>query len=530
MEIKNEALKSLYEDLVSGVWSFCPCTKDDIDSAFKKCDDELEKLQRNIETFQQSNGVLLEANLDLATKNKQLKDKCDYLDRLDLAWRMLCNGRADKIRNLEKEIEDLKAKMDDSLGICKIRQLEELEEEIGNLREKNKQLNNDNTALQHTVDDFVVKCKDLQQQLDTECKKRCDLQERLDDVGKRYYESSMRVGKLVREKEDLQNQLGSSNAALGRLRERYEEEVVSRRKWAKLAVSRDKRIEELQRQIDVLKQRDMVFVDLDSVKLKGMEELWAMIREVNSAPIEALYGSGAFNNKICVGTIVNMYPDVRDFVKEYKTWKNGKEDKDEEKNKQKCLDDMRDYLHKFCENRWCDVCPLSTDEFKCGRGYRFRKWCFPDNGAIPDEDLKRYYEKVRDWEKKEEQSSDQMRNWLESFCEKKETCIGCPFESDEFKCGYGFHDRSAISDEELKKYYEVARATEKEHKFEYGDAVRVPWRDYDYMYIGPEAKHIRLFNPKTHTVVYVSPNEHLEFRNSRIIVCEEEDLKKIRKG
>lgn len=452
MEIKNEALKSLCEYLISGIWSFCPCTKDDIDAAFKKCDDELEKEKEKLMKDLEDNVLAYYKIKWLEGENEELRKKCTYFEKLSTerlkateelhqqldtaekereaireeslrnireGYKTECDlrelrqkydylershKRLGDIRNrLAKENEDLKAKMDDSLGICKIRQLEELEEEIGNLREKNKQLNNDNTALQHTVDDFVVKCKDLQQQLDAECKKKQDLQQQVDDVGKRYYESSMRVGKLVREKEDLQNQLGSSNAALERLRERYEEEVVCRRKWAKLAVSRDKRIEELQRQIDVLKQRDMVFVDLDSVKLKGMEELWRMIREVNSAPIEALYSSGAFNNKICVGTIVNMYPDVRDFVKEYKTLKNGKEDKDEEKNKQKCLDDMRDYLHKFCENRWCDGCPLSTDEFKCGRGYRFRKWCFPDNGAIPDEDLKRYYEKVRDWEKKEEE-------------------------------------------------------------------------------------------------------------------------------
>lgn len=347
-----------------------------------------------------------------------------------------------KIKQLEGENEELRKKCTyfEKLSTERLKateelhqQLEELEEEIGNLREKNKQLNNDNTALQHTVDDFVVKCKDLHQQLDAECKKKCDLQERLDDVGKRYYESSMRVGKLVREKEDLQNQLGSSNAALERLRERYKEEVVCRRKWAKLAGYRDKRIEEL--------LKTGYGIDVDEVyKLKGMEELWAMLGTMYAAdPIEVtkIFGWSSINN------IAHYTPDVKEFLKKYETWKG-------------CVE-----------------------------------------------------------EKKKE---------------KEETCIGCPFESDEFKCGYGFHDSSAISDEELKKYYEVARATEKEHKFEYGDAVRVPWRDYDYMYIGPEAKHIRLFNPKTHTVVYVSPNEHLEFRNSRIIVCEEEDLKKIRKG
>lgn len=66
-----------------------------------------------------------------------------------------------------------------------------------------------------------------------------------------------------------------------------------------------------------------------------------------------------------------------------------------------------------------------------------------------------------------------------------------------------------------------------EHKLEYGDAVRVPWRDYDYMYIGPEAKHIRLFDPKSHTVIFVSPSEKLKYQGCKVVICDEEDLRKI---
>lgn len=326
---------------------------------------------------------------------------------------------------LEKVNEDLKSKLDTDLAYYKIKQLEGENEE---LRKKC-------AYFEKLSTERLKATEELHQQLDTAEKEReaireeslrniregykteCDLKELRQKYD--YLERShKRLGdirnRLVKENEDLKQQ----NYTLG---QKCQAETNTREYWRMLCNGRGEKIcklmrenAELQRQIDILKQRDMVFVDLDSVKLKGMEELWAMIREVNIAPIEALYGSGAFNNKICVGTIVNMYPDVRDFVKEYKTWKNGKEDKDEEKNKQKCLDDMRDYLHKFCENRWCDGCPLSTDEFKCERGYRFRKWRFPDNGAIPDEDLKRYYEKVRDWEKKEEKPSEEVPcsfNW-----------------------------------------------------------------------------------------------------------------------
>lgn len=361
MEIKNEALKSLYEKLVSDIWSFS------IEVAFKKCDDELEKEKEKLMKDLEDNVLTHYKIKQLEGENEELRKKCTYFEKLSTERLKATEELHQQLDTAEKEREAIR------------------EESLRNIREG-----------------YKTECdlKELRQKYDYLDRSH----KRLGDIRNR----------LAKENEDLKQQ----NYTLG---QKCQAETNTREYWRLLSNGRGEKIcklmrenAELQRQIDILKQRDMVFVDLDSVKLKGMEELWAMIREVNIAPIEALYGSGAFNNKICVGTIVNMYPDVRDFVKEYKTWKNGKEDKDEEKNKQKCLDEMRDYLHTFCENRWCDGCPLSTDEFKCGRGYRFRKWCFPDNGAIPDEDLKRYYEKVRDWEKKEEKPSDEVPcsfNW-----------------------------------------------------------------------------------------------------------------------
>ena len=68
---------------------------------------------------------------------------------------------------------------------------------------------------------------------------------------------------------------------------------------------------------------------------------------------------------------------------------------------------------------------------------------------------------------------------------------------------------------------------EEEHQLDYGDAVRVPWKSYDYMYIGPEGKHIRLFDPKTHTVVVVSVTDNLTYQGCKIILCDEDDIRKI---
>ena len=297
MEIKNEALKSLYEELVSCIFPFGLYGVDQINPLFKKCDDELEKLQRNIKTFQQSNGDLLAANLDLATENKQLKDKCYDLDR--------SHKRLGDIRNrLAKENEDLK-QQNKKLG-------EKCREEVKD-REHWRQL----------------------------CNERGD-----------------RIRSLDNEKEDLRKQLDSLNTAMGRLRERYEEEAVCRRKWAKLAGYRDERIEEL--------LKTGYWIDTDEVyKLKGMEELWAMLGTMYAAdPIEVskIFGWFSINN------IAHYTPDVREFLKKYETWKSGKDEKEEE---QKRLDYMRDYLHRFCVGKVCYGCPLHTPDFKCGEGFGF---------------------------------------------------------------------------------------------------------------------------------------------------------------
>lgn len=277
----------------------------------------------------------------------------------------------------------------DSLAYYRIKQLEETNERL-----KSQLMETDDTLEKANRDR-----NDLLRKLDAECKKKQDLQEQLDDVVKRYYKGAQRVGKLVREKDDLQKQLDSLNTAMGRLRERYKEEVVSRKKWAKLAGYRDKRIEEL--------LKTGYGIDADEVyKLKGMEELWGMLGTMYAAdPFEVskIFGWFSINN------IAHYTPDVRDFLKKYKIWKSGKDEKEAEK---KRLAYMRDYLHRFCVGNVCCGCPLNTPEFKCYEHGGFE--------SISDEDLQRYYEKARGcgrfpWaDKKEEKPSDEVPcsfNW-----------------------------------------------------------------------------------------------------------------------
>ena len=196
---------------------------------------------------------------------------------------------------------------------------------IKQLEEENAELRKKCTYFENLSTERFKAIEELMQKLDAECKKKHDLQHQVDMVGKNYCEAAKRVGELVREKGDLRRQLGSLNTSLGRLRERYEEEVVCRRKWAKLATTRDKRIEELQRHLDTLTRKDAVFIDLDSVKLKGMEELWAMLGEMFSAdPCKVVKVFGWFS----INNIAHYTPDVSEFLKKYETWKNGDEEPD----------------------------------------------------------------------------------------------------------------------------------------------------------------------------------------------------------
>lgn len=310
MEIKNEALKSLYEDLVSDIWSFS------IETAFKKCDDELQS--------------------SYDKEHSRWVELAENYDRLET-----------KYRRLERENEDLKAKKDNVLAFYRIKQLEETNERLKS------QLMETNDTLE----------------------------------------------KANRDRNDLRRQIGSLNTSLGRLRERYEEEVVCRRKWAKLAGYRDKRIEEL--------LNTGYGIDADKVyKIKGMEELWSMLGEmfdVDYNNMLNIFGYGSINN------IAHYTPDVRDFLKKYETWKSGQDEKEEE---QKRLAYMRDYLHRFCVGKVCYGCPLNAPEFKCYEHGGFE--------SISDEDLQRYYEKARGcgrfpWaDKKEEKPSDEVPcsfNW-----------------------------------------------------------------------------------------------------------------------
>jgi hypothetical protein len=219
--------------------------------------------------------------------------------------------------------------------------------------------------------------------------------------------------------------------------------------------------------------------------------------------------------------------DLDDFLDAYKKWQKEKEQNE--------IDRMRDWLSDFCRGRVCAGCPLESKEYKCCCGLSFRKFDRSDDNIIPDEDIKRYYEKARGcgrytlkdaklFATTVEGVNRAITKACEGFCEAvrdADTKItenlrkGCTLEA------------TVEVDKDLLATVCGVKPNEEEHKLDYGDAVRVPWRDYDYMYIGPEGKHIRLFDPKTHTVVVVSVRDNLTYQGCKIILCDEDDIRKI---
>ena len=116
---------------------------------------------------------------------------------------------------------------------------------------------------------------------------------------------------------------------------------------------------------------------------QGQKDLWDKLQEVSD--YYYFGGDDEFDTDDCEMTSMTDIIDnlnVDQFLEAYKNWHKARE--------QERIKHMRDYLERFCRGRLCSRCPLWSDEYKCSCLYSF-------NGAhpIPDEDIKRYYEKVR---------------------------------------------------------------------------------------------------------------------------------------
>lgn len=120
---------------------------------------------------------------------------------------------------------------------------------------------------------------------------------------------------------------------------------------------------------------------------QGQKDLWDKMQEVSD--YYYFGGDDEFDTDDCEMTSMTDIIDnlnMDQFLEAYKNWHKAQE--------RHRIKHMRDYLERFCRGRLCSRCPLWSDEYKCSCAYSF-------NGAhpIPDEDIKRYYEKARAFSK-----------------------------------------------------------------------------------------------------------------------------------
>lgn len=193
--------------------------------------------------------------------------------------------------------------------------IKQLEEELQNLREKNKQLNNDNTALQHTVDDFVVKCKDLQSAYDKEHSRWVELAENYDRLETKYR-------RLERENEDLKAKKDNVLAfyrikQLEETNERLKSQLMETNDTLKKA-NRDRN--DLLRQLDLKQKLEGAKGVCKNYYDQGQTDLWVKLQDVKDMQLNE------FDVECeCLGDVLDM--DLEDFLDAYEKWWEEKEEK-----------------------------------------------------------------------------------------------------------------------------------------------------------------------------------------------------------
>lgn len=160
------------------------------------------------------------------------------------------------------------------------------------------------------------------------------------------------------------------------------------------------------------------------------------------------------------------------------------------------------------------------------------------------EDFKEAYDK---WEAEKKKAAEEakkkhveyMREYLKrSFAEGlkaglasevKEVPVSCDIPIKGLASWECTIDATVEINKDLLKDICGIKPKEEEHKFEYGDAVRIPWCNYDYMYIAPDKKEetlVRLYDPNIRAIV-TTHISNVRYNGGRILVSEEDDIRKI---
>jgi len=486
MNLKNEALQELYNTFLYGPVLSSPYVDSPIDRAFKECDEKLSESA----TFK----VI-----------KDIQNRCDNLERSNKALRDNNDKLGDKIIELKKK-HDTKTKENSALVSAN-----------ADLSDRNAKLQRNFDRINHLWTGQIQENMELRSKIAYLKKEKEEAEKELDDAKlsmdswrRRAEESEKRFGELLLKKydqsfEDLKKERDRYFGLYTELKKDYDRLFEENRSLKSKIIDFKKRITELQKKGDDLTKK-VVAIQKENEELEksrkcyrqlhvgeGARHLWGMLQNVNdSQPFEFDVECESMED------VIGM--DLDDFLDAYKKWQKEKEQNE--------IDRMRDWLADFCYGRVCEGCPLESNEYKCGCGYSFRKVDESDTRIIPDEDIKRYYEKARG-------CGQYTLKDATFYFDNKPVIMGGTLEA------------TVEVDKDLLATVCGVKPNEEEHKLDYGDAVRVPWKNYDYMYIGPEGKHIRLFDPKTHAVVVVSVRDNLTYQGCKIILCDEDDIRKI---
>ena len=366
MELKNNALRELYDTMMNLPLSMSPYVESPIDKAFKECDEKLSEsdIFEEIKTLRRANAILLKANLESVSKKRKLEKEIDglhkHVDILSASEREALSAK----KQLEKDLDNTKNQLNyctHSRDNWRSRACY-AEEEVEALKKDNKDLEK---RLMETTKTFEKANAD-----------RTELQKDRDYYFDVYTELRKDYDKLFEENRKLKARTDCHRYEVEWYRKHYKEQ--------------SDKIKELKKQLEELtSQYQKLTIEnkrlQNSVRAcydQGQTDLWVMLQNVNDTqPLEL---ATCFPDVTGMEDILSW--DLEDFLDAYKKWQ-------EEKEKER-LDHMRDYLARFCEGRLCEKCPLGSDEFKCGNGYSFRRSNQFDTRIIPDEKLERYYNKA----------------------------------------------------------------------------------------------------------------------------------------
>lgn len=362
------------------------------------------------------------------------------------------------------------------------------------LGEKLRETLEENESLHNVIDSFVDKCKELEDKAEG-YKKKLELLNTvvIPDLDAQLKSMTERLDKSIADRKELQADLKS--------------ETCSRDTW---------RIEAERLRKELTESYSNGYSDGND---EGQNELWEMLQMVKDMQPDE------FDPECeCLGDVIDM--DLEDFKEAYGKWEA----------KKKHVEYMRGYLKRYCVGKLCFGCPLynaSEPVSSC----LFSK--------LTDEEVEKRYRKVIESERKviaADNPCSGVREKVKEACdafaeglkaglasEVKEVPVSCDIPIKGLASWECTIDATVEINKDLLKDICGIKPKEEEHKFEYGDAVRIPWCNYDYMYIAPDEKEktlVRLFDPNIHAIV-TTHISNVRYNGGRILVSEEDDIRKI---